>query len=96
MKVGVAYEKKTCIQRLAFTLTKYRFWYSGHCCYYIEISPLIYRENQWEGFYTSATLDLPFRKKFLSPFLECVLNFYKSITPKIQTENLPNNSQKHF
>ena len=46
-----------CIERLIFTLAKHSLCHLGQCCHYIETSPLSYGGNQWDGFYTMATLD---------------------------------------
>ena len=40
-----------------FSLTRYPLGYSEQCCHYAVTSPLIYRTNQWDGFYTMAKLD---------------------------------------
>ena len=42
---------------LTFSLTRHRLGYSDQCCHYSVTCPLIYRENQWDGFYTMAKLD---------------------------------------
>ena len=42
---------------LTFSLTTHSLGYSDQCWHYTETSPLIYRANQWGGFYTMAKLD---------------------------------------
>ena len=42
---------------LTFSLSRHPLGYSDQCCHYTETSPLIYRANQWDGFYTMAKLD---------------------------------------
>ena len=42
---------------MIFTLTKHPLCNLGQCCHYIETKPLIYGTNQWDDFYTIATLD---------------------------------------
>ena len=41
---------------LNFSLTRHPLGYSDQCCYYTVTSPLIYRVNQWDCFYTMAKL----------------------------------------
>ena len=103
---------KTCVERLTFTLTKHPLCSLGQCCHYIETSPLIYRANQWDGFYIMATLDwnkliltttfsiyfFSFHEETLIPQVSNLTRhtFHKSIKPRMQTENLANNSRKQF
>ena len=57
MKKGVAYKNKNVYLKINIYLTKHPLCHSGSCCHYIETSPLIYKADQRDSFYTIATLD---------------------------------------
>ena len=103
---------KTYIERLIFTLTKHPHCNLGQCYHYIETSTLIYGANQRDSFYIMATLywnklilTTTFSRyyHFLSwrnplPQMSNLTRhtFHKNIKPRMQAENLANNSHKQF
>ena len=90
MKNGVASKNKNMYLKInMFILTVFinqtsPLCHSGQCCHYTETIPLIYRANQWDGFYTMPKLDwnklsfLNVRHRFLHIYF---LLSWKSLLP---------------
>ena len=90
MKNGLASENKNIyLKSNVFILTDFinqtTTCYSGQRCHYKETSPLIYRTNQWDGFYTMAKLDW----NKLNFFLMLNTNFSIYIFPFREESLLP-------
>ena len=57
MKNGVTYKNQNVYLKINICLNQASTFPFRPELHYIETSPLIYEGNQWDGFYTMATLD---------------------------------------